>query len=155
MSTEVTPSELDEFIFKARVAGATENAVAKRFGVQPLDVQRVVDRLGPRIDAATRMREFALEVVRLDNLMETYYQLAIEKDHQAAMIAIKLSERRSSLWAFDHAPHRDPAVTVAVPEHRENSTTLIRQAIERVWAEGRTQQPQPQPESAIEAEGVS
>jgi hypothetical protein len=77
-------------------------------------------------------------------MYEKFYKIAQEDgDPQAAVIAIKLSERRSSLWAWDNAPLRTevPLMRVLEPTPRPNSTQLIRAVIDRVCAE----RPQPQP----------
>ena len=132
MSTDLmTSDDLSEQVFAARVEGASENAVAKRFGIAPRDVREVVDRLALKVDAGTRMRELILELHRIANLQQVYYGMAMQQDHQAAAIAIKLSERKAAMLAFDHAPHRQD-VLVSVPEHRSSSTELIRAAIEHV-----------------------
>jgi hypothetical protein len=142
MSTELTTGDdLSEQIFKARVEGLSENATAKRFGVAPRDVRDVVDRLALKIDAGTRMRELLLELHRIENLQQVYYGLAMQQDHQAAAIAIKLSERKAAMLNFDHAPSRQDVV-VSVPEQRVTSTQLIKAAIERICRE----RPQPLPE---------
>ena len=87
--------------------------------------------------------------------METYYEMAMEKDHQAAIITVRLSERLSSLWGWDHAPHRDMTTINVAPEQRPTSTQQIRAALARLVAEkqpvvsatvGKPEpEPQPQP----------
>ena len=140
---DLVPSDLYEQIFAARIAGLSEERTAKRFGVKLTEVRRAVSLLAPRIDNETRMSELAVELGRLDRLGEVFYTVAIEeKDPQAAAIALKVSERKSSMLGLDYAPLRTDMATLTViqPPPRPNSTQLIRAVIDRVVAE----RPQPQ-----------
>jgi hypothetical protein len=68
-----------------------------------------------------------------------FYRKSLEGDPVAASIMIRLSERKSALWGHDVAPLRqDPLLSV--PEQRPGSTTLIREALEKLVAE----RPRPQ-----------
>ena len=139
-SDDLVPSDLSERIFKARVGGLTEQATAKKFGVPVREVRKVVEQLAPRIDAGTRLRELSLELVRLDRLQEVFLDVALtQRDPQAAAIALKVSERKSSMLGLDYAPLRTDQGTLHViqPAPRPSSTALIRAALERVCAEGR------------------
>ena len=153
-SDDLVPSDLSERIFKARVGGLTEQATAKKFGVPVREV-----RNAPRIDAGTRLRELSLELVRLDRLQEVFLDVALtQRDPQAAAIALKVSERKSSMLGLDYAPLRTDQGTLHViqPAPRPSSTALIRAALERVCAEGRpaiaAPTPPPAPVEIIEPE---
>jgi hypothetical protein len=154
---ELVPDALYEELFQARLSGLTEYAVSKRHGVPVRTVRRAVEALAPKVDNKLRMRELAVELGRLDRLGEVFLEVALtEKDAQAAAIVLKVSERKSSMLGLDYAPLRTDLATLTViqPPPRADSTALIRQALERVCAEGRPPpQPEPQqPEPAIEGE---
>jgi hypothetical protein len=153
---ELVPDQLYEQLYQARLTGLTEYAVSKRYGVPVREVRRAVEALAPRVDNQLRMRELAVELGRLDKLGEVFFTVAVEeKDPQAAAIALKVSERKSSMLGLDYAPLRTDLATLAViqPPPRTDSTTLIRQALERVCSEGRPAIAAPAPEP-VEAEVI-
>ena len=89
-------------MFALRVSGKTERMVAKTFGVSVQRVRDAIERMAPAIDHAARMRELVVELYRIDALHERFFKIAQEDgDAQAALIAIKLSERRAAMWAWD------------------------------------------------------
>jgi hypothetical protein len=56
----------------------------------------------PKIDNDARRRYVALDLNRLDGLLETFYKRAIEKvDTQAALCVVKILERRALLLGLD------------------------------------------------------
>ena len=114
--------------------GLSERAIARRHGISARDVRLIVERLSLPIDHATRRRALQLEIGRLDKLMMKFYVMALQGDHAAAAIVIKLSERRGALWGMDCAPQRQDVVSVA-PAPRLNSTEKIRAVFERVVSE--------------------
>lgn len=129
----------DEAIFRERLEGVSERMLAKRYGLTVKDVRQVIERLAPQVDHATRRNELALELERLDRVHRVFYRKSLEGDPVAASIMIRLSERKSALWGHDVAPLRqDPLLSV--PEQRPGSTTLIREALEKLVAE----RPRPQ-----------
>ena len=141
---DLVPNDLYERIFQARIAGLSETRAAKQFGVKVSEVRRAVTLFAPQVNNELRLRELAVELGRLDRLGEVFYTVAIEeKDPQAAAIALKVSERKSSMLGLDYAPLRTDMATLTViqPPPRPNSTQLIRAVIDRVCAE----RPQPQP----------
>jgi hypothetical protein len=134
----VPEQDLLEKLFQARLSGLTEHAVSKKFGVPAREVRRAVEVLAPHIDNKLRMRELAIELGRLDKLGECFLEIALkEKDVQAAAIALKVSERKSSMLGLDYAPLRTDAATLTViqPPPSPTSTEQIRAIIARVVAE--------------------
>jgi len=66
------------------------------------EVDASLDRTLPKIDNDARRRYVALDMNRLDRLLETFYKRAIENaDAQAGLLVVKILERRASLLGLD------------------------------------------------------
>lgn len=88
----------NETILDALAAGLSVKKAAKQFGVPEREVYRALREEVERCRDGERIREvWALEDRRLAAVGLRFYQLAMEGDHQAAVIYIKASERRATL----------------------------------------------------------
>jgi hypothetical protein len=95
-------------------------------------VDASLDRTLPKINNEARRRYVALDLNRLDRLLETFFARAIEKaDTQAGLLVEKILERRASLLGLD-SPQKLDVVQVqasAEPsEHDQIKAAILRMA---------------------------
>jgi hypothetical protein len=83
------------------------------------------------IDNSTKRRTIALDLNRLDGLLETFYKRAIEKvDAQAGLLVVKILERKAALLGLDSAQKLD--IVQVQAQEQPSSFDKIRDAIMRV-----------------------
>jgi hypothetical protein len=134
-TVDIVATDEEEAIFAERLTGRTERSIAKRFNVTPRYVREVVRRLAPRIDPESRAEQLSLEFARMERCYQVFYERTLEGDVASASILIRLSERKTSLLALDHAPLRDLTIVNVAPQARISSTHRIKQALDRVVGE--------------------
>jgi len=92
----------DDYILQERLSGKSARAISKQLRCTVGEVDASLDRTLPRIDNAARQRHVALDLNRLDGLLETFYKLAIEKeDTQAGLLCVKIMERKAAMLGLD------------------------------------------------------
>ena len=136
--------EFGERVFKARLSGMSERAVAKRFGITTKEVRAICLPRVPSIDNESRGHELQLDLSRIGAMSAKFYDWVMDDSAEpatacaAASIFIRLSERRAALLGLDQAPVRQVAtITFAEPQPRETSTDKILKALEFVASQGR------------------
>jgi hypothetical protein len=126
----------NEAIFSARSAGRSIAAISQEFGRSEDEIRSVVAAMVERTFDGQAMREaIALENHRLLALSLKYYSLAMddEADHQAAVIYVKINERRMALIG-GNAPAQYSVHLSHAAAPVESSTEGLRRALERLRA---------------------
>jgi hypothetical protein len=130
-------AELSEMVWKSRVKGTPERALARTYGLSVREVQALIDEHIPKTGAGRRRRAQAVILEQLDQLMEHYLPKALADDLQAAAFCLKVTERQSIAYGIEHAPVREAIDGVAVPEYRPNTTERIQEILDRLVNEGK------------------
>ena len=136
MTDSTSDDSRDDFILQERLAGRSARSISKELRCTIGEVNASLDRTLPKIDNAARRRYVALDLNRLDGLLETFYKRAIEKaDTQAGLLVVKILERRALLLGLD-SPQKLDVIQLQTQE-APSSFDKIREAIMRVAREGR------------------
>jgi hypothetical protein len=140
MTDSTSDDGRDDFILQERLSGRSARSIGKQLRLTVGEVDASLDRTLPKIDNDARRRYVALDLNRLDGLLETFYKLAIEKaDAQAGLLVVKILERRALLLGLD-SPQKLDVVQVQAQE-APSRHDRIRDAIMRVARPERFQQP--------------
>jgi hypothetical protein len=79
----------DDFILQERLSGRSARSIGKQLSLTVGEVDASLDRTLPKIDNDARRRYVALDLNRLDGMLETFYKRAIEKtDAQAGLVCV-------------------------------------------------------------------
>jgi hypothetical protein len=106
----------DDFILQERLSGRSARSIGKQLSLTVGEVDASLDRTLPKIDNDARRRYVALDLNRLDGMLETFYKRAIEKaDAQAGLVCVKIMERRALLLGLD-SPQKLDIVQVQAQE---------------------------------------
>ena len=106
-------------ILQERLSGRSARSISKELHCTTADVDASLDRTLPKITNEAKRRLIALDLDRLDGLIEVFYKRAIEKvDCQAGLLFVKILERRAALLGLDAAQKLD---IVQVQAQREPS----------------------------------
>ena len=129
--TDATSDDVrDDFILQERLSGKSARSISKQLRCTVGEVNDALDRVLPTLDQAARLRHIALDVNRLDALVEVFYKRAMEKgDTQAGLCVVKILERKAALLGLDAAQRIDLAVE---PKQAESSFDKIYRAIMNV-----------------------
>lgn len=102
MSNSTSDDTRDDFILRERLSGRSARSIGKELKLTVGEVNASLDRTLPMIDNDARRRYVALDMNRLDGLLETFFKLAIEKaDTQAGLLVVKILERRALMLGLD------------------------------------------------------
>src|SRR6516165_2614614 len=92
----------DDYILQERLSGKSARAISRQLRCTIGEVDAALDRVLPKIDNDARRRHVALDLNRLDGLLETFYKRAIEGvDAQAGLLVVKILERKANLLGLD------------------------------------------------------
>jgi hypothetical protein len=108
----MTDNDHDEEMYRLRMGGTPARAIAAQFGVTIEHVEEAIAARCMTISPAARLAALRLELERLDLLSQTYFLRGVEGDVAAAALALKISERRASMWGLD-APLRVEPIMLA------------------------------------------
>jgi hypothetical protein len=128
MTNPTSDDVRDDFILQERLSGKSARSISKELRCTVGEVNASLDRTLPKVDNDLRRRYVALDLDRLDGLLETFYKRAIEKvDTQAALCVVKILERRALLLGLD-SPQKLDIVQVQA-EQQPSSHEKIRRTI--------------------------
>lgn len=133
--TDITTDDIEEQIFKSRLAGRSIRHLAKQFKLTVPEVSEIVTRLCAPVGPEMRRQALALDLERIEALGQIFYDKAMsgaEGAESAASILIRLFEHRSALLGLSvPASARGDAVQMAIitPPQPETSTDRIRRAL--------------------------
>src|SRR5262245_6985803 len=132
-----TSDDVEEQIFRLRLAGRSMRHLAKQFGRSIEEVAEICERMCQPVSPATRRAALALDLERLDAIQEVFYQKAQEGDCGAAMVLLRCQERRSSLLGLDipAAARGASPVQIEIAAATETTTDRIRRALEHLAAQ--------------------
>jgi hypothetical protein len=112
MTDSTSDEDRDDFILEERLSGRSARSIGKQLNLTVGEVNASLDRTLPTIDNDARRRYVALDLNRLDGLLETFYKRAIEKaDAQAGLLVVKILERRALLLGLD-SPQKLDVISV-------------------------------------------
>jgi hypothetical protein len=81
----------DDFILQERLSGRSARSISKELRCTVGEVDESLDRTLPKITNEAKRRLIALDLDRLDGLIEVFYKRAIEKvDAQAGLLVVKI-----------------------------------------------------------------
>src|SRR5215831_2148671 len=84
MTDPTSDDSRDDFILQERLAGRSARAISKELHCTVGEVNASLDRTLPKVDNDARRRYVALDLNRLDGMLEAFYKRTIEKaDAQA------------------------------------------------------------------------
>src|SRR5262249_9556314 len=118
----------DDFILQERLSGRSARSISKELRCTTADVDASLDRTLPKITNEAKRRIIALDLDRLDGLIEVFYKRAIEKvDAQAGLLVVKVLERKSAMLGLDSPQKLDIVQLQAQKEPSQHE--LIRDRI--------------------------
>jgi len=125
MSNSTSDDVRDDFILQERLTGRSARSIAKELRCTVGEVDASLDRTLPKIDNDARRRYVALDLNRLDRLLETFCKRAIEGvDAQAGLLVVKILERRSLLLGLD-SPQKLDIVAQDAPSQHDRIAKVI------------------------------
>jgi hypothetical protein len=123
----------DEQVYQARVRGQSVRQIAWAYRLSTSEVEKIIDRLAPRLDVVARAQAAAIEVERLNALHAVFYNDALEGKPQAAMVCLKIGEHIRGLLGLN-APLRVDPIEVQLTVG-PSSTDKIEALLEAIVAE--------------------
>ena len=130
MTDSTSDDGRDDFILQERLSGRSARSIGKQLNLTVGEVNASLDRTLPTIDNDPRRRYVALDMGRLDGLLETFYSRAIEKaDAQAGLLVVKILERRALMLGLDSPQKLD--IIQLQAQRQPSSHEKIREAIFR------------------------
>jgi len=106
--------------------GLRSLVLRKQLSLTVSEMNASLDRTLPTIDNDARRRYVALDLNRLDGLLETFYKRALEKaDTQAGLLVVKIIERRALLLGLDR-PQKLDVTQIRRRKRRVRSTKFAR-----------------------------
>jgi len=114
----------DDFILQERLSGRSARSISKELHCPVSEIDESLDRTLPKITNEAKRRIIALDLDRLDKLIEVFYKQAIEKvDAQAGLLVVKILERKSALLGLD-SPQKLDVVQVQAAEEPKRSDKI-------------------------------
>jgi hypothetical protein len=131
MTDPTSDDARDDFILEQRLGGRSARSISKELRCAVADADASLDRTLPKITNDAKRRLVALDLDRLDGLIQVFYKHAVESvDAQAGLLVVKILERKAALLGLDQPQKLD---VVAVQTQEEPSGhDQIRDAILRV-----------------------
>jgi hypothetical protein len=119
----------DDEVIRQRISGCSARAIAKAQATTVAEVNKALDRFTETtIDDKVRRHTLALELARLDELQETFYDRALEGDVQGGVLVTKIIERRCTMLGL----YTPQTATLQVIEAEAPSTDKISALIGRI-----------------------
>jgi hypothetical protein len=123
--------EQDRKILRLRLNGVPDWQIAETLQVEPQEVDRALSRTAGGINPTLRSRTLALDLARLDDLNQIFYQKARNGDHEAASLCVRFMDRRAKFLGLDVQPRGENALHEAMPE-QASATEKIMAALDRL-----------------------
>ena len=116
----------DDFILQERLSGRFARSISKELHCSTADVDASLDRTLPKITNEAKRRMAALDLDRLDGLIEVFYKRAIEKvDAQAGLLVVKILERKAALLGLDSPQKLDIVQVQQAPSSYDRITSVL------------------------------
>ena len=123
--------ERDRKVFRLRLNGVPVRQIAETLHCTPEEAQAAVIRMCGGVTPDLRTRTIEIDLERLDDLNQIYYQKARAGDHEACALVIRLMERRARMLGLDIQPRGETALHESMPRP-QTSTDKIMEALERL-----------------------
>jgi hypothetical protein len=101
----------DDAVLEQRLAGKSTRAIGRELKLTVGQVDAILDRVLPAVDNPARLRAIALDLHRLDGLLETFYKRAIAGDVNSGTLCVKIIERRAFALGLD-APTKLDVISI-------------------------------------------
>src|SRR5215472_18834121 len=132
MTNPTSDDGRDDFILQERLSGRSARSIGKQLSLTVSEVNASLDRTLPQIDNDARRRYVALDLNRLDGLLETFYKRAIENvDAQAGLLCVKIMERKAAMLGLD-SPQQLDIVQVQAQKEPSQHDRIV-EAVNRMW----------------------
>ncbi|HEY2529283.1 MAG TPA: hypothetical protein VGJ20_15270 [Xanthobacteraceae bacterium] len=119
----------DDQIIQQRINGRSVREIAKAQGCSVAEVNFVIERSSNEaLTDRVRKHTLCLELARLDELQQVYYQRALEGDVQSGALVTKIIERHGGMLGL-HVPQTAVLKIVEDAAPRETSTDRIETAL--------------------------
>jgi hypothetical protein len=132
MTNPTSDDARDDFILQERLSGRSARSISKELRCTVADVDESLDRTLPKITNEAKRRITALDLDRLDGLIEVFYKRAVEKvDCQAGLLVVKILERKAALLGLDSPQKLDIVQVQAQAEpsdHEQIKAAILRMA---------------------------
>jgi hypothetical protein len=124
--------ERDRKAFRLRLNGVPERQIAETLGYHDAgEVASAVARMSGGVNPSMRQRALAIDLDRLDDLMQIYYQKARQGDHESGALCVRFMDRRAKYLGLDIQPRGETALNDAMPA-QASSTDRIMAALDRL-----------------------
>jgi hypothetical protein len=129
-----TSKEIDEdAVYRARVAGKSVRSIAHEHGSTESRINEILHEKSKGLLSEESLRiALMLENQRLDDIVVALYPKAINGDHAAAGLLIKLAQRRSCLMGLDMPQAHVLHVINNPPRDARTSTEKMSDAIDHL-----------------------
>jgi hypothetical protein len=146
----------EEGVVRARISGQSIEKIARAGRVSAAEVHAVLSRYCDRtLNPDVRRHGLAIELARLDRLLEAAWPKAMGGDLAAIAIAEKLSARRCVMLGL-HAPQEAVLRIIEESRPKETSTDRIQRALNELCERRKlTEQRNSAPVVEIEAHGAA
>lgn len=133
----------DDAIIRQRIAGRSVHAIAKAQGCSVAEVNRVIDLWADQtITDRIRKHTLTLELARLDELQQVFYQRALEGDVQCGALVTKIIERCGVMLGL-HTPQTAVLKIVEDAGPKQTNTDRIEAALNALLADQRKKDDDP------------
>jgi hypothetical protein len=117
----------DEVVLQRALLGQSARNIAKQFKLTTKQINEALDRLLGTVDNEARRRALALDLHRLDKLLQVFLTKAItQSDVLAGTLCVKILERRSLILGLDQPQKLD---IVSIQAKHVSSHGRVREAI--------------------------
>ena len=129
MTDSTSDEARDDFILQERLSGRSARSIGKQLSLPVSEVNASLDRTLPTIDNSQRRLHVALELNRMEGLLEIFYKRAIES--QASLCVVKILERKANLLGLD-SPTRIDVVQLQAEQHEPHEFDRVFDAVMRI-----------------------
>jgi hypothetical protein len=136
--------EMEDRVYRARLAGISARSICEQFSVSIADVNDAVDRKMVRVDNSYRVRMTALDLERLEMLTSRCIDAIVKGSFVAGHLLFKVMERRAKILGTDAPLRIDPIEAIDLAGARETSTEELRRIFNEIRKE-RSGEPSSEP----------
>ena len=131
----------DDDIIRQRISGKSVRAIAKAQGRSVAEVNAVIDRWSSvALTEQARKHGLALELARLDEMQQIFFQRACEGNVPSGQLVEKLIARRCVMLGL-HAPQTAVLKIVDDATPKETSTDKIERVLNEFFAQHKKDDP--------------
>ena len=136
--------ETAELMLQMRIDGFSEKKIARRFNTDPTEVRFAINNVLPKMDAQARITAYNIEVLRLEQVHQTYCKASNSGDLGATNAVLRASDQRASLIGLNSPTRLTFELVSDAASPQLNTTEKIQAALAGLVA----QRQLPAPENA-------